>query len=231
MCSPKGVYRADGAMGQFTIVDPSRDLILAITENAAGAHWAQTTLNVIWKFLEQIPVSNETLEESPESKRLKQRMSRLSLPAPLFQPYSPISNAVNESTNQVLDDKLHFEYVAIIHKMAGIPTPPPVAQIHFSISDTLCTLSFKNQAGEKAVLNASMCGYWQQNILGSDIPDQALVNAYWDNDNTLVLTIKWIETCNTLTYCMTFNGNDLIIKYIPADSFIAKEITTSCKRI
>ena len=40
MCRPEGVYRADGAMGQFTIVDPGRDLILAITENASGAHWA-----------------------------------------------------------------------------------------------------------------------------------------------------------------------------------------------
>jgi CubicO group peptidase (beta-lactamase class C family) len=36
MCRPEGVYRADGAMGQFTIVVPDRDLIIAITENAAG---------------------------------------------------------------------------------------------------------------------------------------------------------------------------------------------------
>lgn len=34
MCQPQGVYRADGAMGQFTIVDPAKNVILAITENA-----------------------------------------------------------------------------------------------------------------------------------------------------------------------------------------------------
>lgn len=54
MCRPKGVYRADGAMGQFTIVDPGRELILAIKENASGAHWAQRSLDVIWEFLDKI---------------------------------------------------------------------------------------------------------------------------------------------------------------------------------
>lgn len=229
MCAPKGVYRADGAMGQFTIVDPSRDLILAITENAAGAHWAQTTLDVIWKFLEQIPVSDAVLEDTPETETLKRRMSCLALPAPICRPYSPLSSLINDSTYQILDDKLHFEYVAILHKMAGITPPPPVAQIHFRISDTLCTLAFENQSGEKAVLTASMCGCRQQNILGSDIPNQALASAYWCNDNTLILTVKWIETCNTFTYHMSFNDNELTIKYIPADSFDARE-TTSCGR-
>ncbi len=55
MCRPKGVYRADGAMGQFTIVVPDKDMIIAITENAAGAHWAQRTLDTMWEFLERVP--------------------------------------------------------------------------------------------------------------------------------------------------------------------------------
>ena len=37
MCRPEGVYRADGAMGQFTIVFPKYKMVLAITENASGA--------------------------------------------------------------------------------------------------------------------------------------------------------------------------------------------------
>lgn len=37
MCQPEGVYRADGAMGQFTIVVPDLDMLIAITENASGS--------------------------------------------------------------------------------------------------------------------------------------------------------------------------------------------------
>ena len=44
MCQPEGVYRADGAMGQFTIVVPDKNMEIAIMENASGAHWAQKTL-------------------------------------------------------------------------------------------------------------------------------------------------------------------------------------------
>ena len=54
MCKPKGVYRADGAMGQFTIVSPEQDLLIAINETAVGAHWAQSTLNITWDFLEKV---------------------------------------------------------------------------------------------------------------------------------------------------------------------------------
>ena len=57
MCRPKGVYRADGAMGQFTIVAPKQDMLIAITENAAGAHWAQETLDTIWEFLDRVDSS------------------------------------------------------------------------------------------------------------------------------------------------------------------------------
>ncbi len=51
MCRPKGVYRADGAMGQFTIVVPDKDMIIAITENASGAHWAQKRWILCGTFL------------------------------------------------------------------------------------------------------------------------------------------------------------------------------------
>ena len=65
MCQPEGVYRADGAMGQFTIVVPDLDMLIAITENAAGAHWAQATLDVMWEFLERIRKNPASGEKDP----------------------------------------------------------------------------------------------------------------------------------------------------------------------
>ena len=75
MCRPEGVYRADGAMGQFTVVVPDMDMILAITETACFdadrirerngkrmkdtgmpmSGTAQHTLDVLWGFLSRIP--------------------------------------------------------------------------------------------------------------------------------------------------------------------------------
>ena len=100
MCKPKGVYRADGAMGQFTIVSPEQDLLIAINETAVGAHWAQSTLNITWDFLEK--VGGETLEEDPQSAgRLAQKMRCLNLPNPVFQPLSPIASKISGRTYTV----------------------------------------------------------------------------------------------------------------------------------
>ena len=65
MCRPEGVYRADGAMGQFTIVVPDRDLIIAITENAAGSTGGvapQKVLDIMWEFLDEVPMKMSYLK-------------------------------------------------------------------------------------------------------------------------------------------------------------------------
>ncbi|MCF0114825.1 MAG: serine hydrolase, partial [Erysipelotrichaceae bacterium] len=54
MCKPEHAYRADGAMGQFTIVLPDQDMIISITETAIGAHWAQSTLDITWDFIAKV---------------------------------------------------------------------------------------------------------------------------------------------------------------------------------
>ena len=67
MCKPKGAYRADGAMGQFTIVLPEQDMIIGITETAVGAHWAQSTLDITWDFLDRITDSEPLPEDEAAS--------------------------------------------------------------------------------------------------------------------------------------------------------------------
>ena len=110
MCRPKGVYRADGAMGQFTIVVPDKDMIIAITENA-GAHWAQATLDTIWAFLERIQdhPADKIYEEDQkiEDEKLKQRMKRLALPNPVYAPYSPLVSQITGHSYRVEDGLLH----------------------------------------------------------------------------------------------------------------------------
>lgn len=54
VCQPENVYRADGAMGQFSIVFPDQDMIISVNETASNAHWAQNTLDEIWKFAREV---------------------------------------------------------------------------------------------------------------------------------------------------------------------------------
>lgn len=53
-CCPEGVYRGDGAYGQYCIVAPKQDLVIAITETAADM---QRPLTLLWERL--LPLCGE----------------------------------------------------------------------------------------------------------------------------------------------------------------------------
>ena len=64
-CHPPAVYRGDGAFGQFCIVMPKQDAVLAIT---AGVMEMQPVLNLVWEKLlpemrtEKLPVDDAAAE-------------------------------------------------------------------------------------------------------------------------------------------------------------------------
>lgn len=231
MCKPTGVYRADGAMGQFTIVDPQRDLILSITENASGAHWAQKSLDVIWEFLEQVPIAPFNFHvHSVNSTRLKDRLSRLSLAAPIFSPYSPLSSIINGHTYHLQDSNLYFSYFGMIHIMAGLPKPAPVSAIHFSFHNDSCILTCINNEQQQQIIKADMQGGEQENILNANIPNRALASAYWEKEDTLSFSLRWIETCDVITYHFHFYSNCVKTTFASCENFISQEIVSYGKR-
>jgi len=72
-----GAYRGDGAFGQYCIVMPEQNAVVAIN---SGVKNMQQVLNIIWEKL--LPaMESETLAENPESfKKLKNKVSNLKLP-------------------------------------------------------------------------------------------------------------------------------------------------------
>jgi CubicO group peptidase (beta-lactamase class C family) len=74
-------YRADGAFGQFSLILPDLDLVVAITEGTTNA---QTTLNAVWDLI--LPgVHAETLPENTAANaRLSDALATLEVPVPVF---------------------------------------------------------------------------------------------------------------------------------------------------
>ena len=63
-CRIPGVYRFDGAFGQYCIISPKDDMVISITEGAQYPYNVQKTLDIVYQyfFQEKIP---ETLEDNP----------------------------------------------------------------------------------------------------------------------------------------------------------------------
>ncbi|HEU5087068.1 MAG TPA: serine hydrolase domain-containing protein, partial [Roseiflexaceae bacterium] len=75
-------YRGDGAFGQYCIVLPEHDTVIAITSGVANM---QAVLDVIWEYL--LPALHaEPLSEDPAAHtRLVERQAALALPTPVGQ--------------------------------------------------------------------------------------------------------------------------------------------------
>ena len=68
-CTPRRAYCADGRLGQYILVMPEQDMVVAITECAIAPQ-----LHLVWEEL--LPhLSDEPLEQSEESERLKEKMA------------------------------------------------------------------------------------------------------------------------------------------------------------
>ena len=85
-CRPSQVFRGDGAFGQFCLVLPEQDAVVAIT---AGAPDMQAVMNAVWDHL--IPAMQPTAlpADAAANRQLVARLAALSLPPEPAAPASP----------------------------------------------------------------------------------------------------------------------------------------------
>lgn len=209
MCQPKGVYRADGAMGQFSIVVPDKDMIIAITENASGAHWAQRTLDVMWEFLDEVS-DDAPLPEDTASQKLAERMKKLALPNPAFAPYSKTASLVSGKTYVVTEGTFMLEN-PMMSFMSGT-TPSTVSEFKLNFGPDTCTFDYL-QDQQKRQVSVALDGTRRQNcILSNSSPiTDALASGAWVADNIFEMNLRWIETCFVSKFTIIFEGDEVII--------------------
>lgn len=223
MCRPKEVYRADGAMGQFTIVVPDKDMIIAITENASGAHWAQTTLDVMWEFLERIENHPAKEENTEKSERLKNRMGRLALPNPKCAPYSPIAANIEGRQWRVIDGDFYMEDVGVAQHMSGCGLPQPIDVFYFHFTSDEIVMDWENSE-EKERLVIATDGSRRHNTLPGRLISQVLLSGAWISENKLEVKARYIETCKEETLLFTFEEKKLKITNSTIEFGMQKEI-------
>lgn len=88
-----GVYRGDGAFGQYCIVLPKQDAVIAIT---SGTKDMASILNLVWNKL--LPgITEQTLEPNPVAeKQLKETLAKLTLPTPVGEANSSLLSSIEK---------------------------------------------------------------------------------------------------------------------------------------
>ena len=233
MCTYPGVYRADGAGGQFSVVIPSLDMIVSITESAVGAAGAQHTLDCIWDVL--LPeVAPQALAADPQAHTaLLNRLSRLSLPAPLYRPLGRCADDANGKTYSLTQGTFDLYCSESMSKAAPGDS-----------GGTLC-FSFGAQSGQllwnanrhSVRMDFGLDGSWRRNEF--PIPFCNATECYaagnWTSDCDLDLVVFWTQAVLEKHLTFHFEGTQLVITgktdYMPGNPQTGKDVCAHAQRL
>lgn len=185
-----GAYRGDGAFGQFCVVLPEQDAVMAMT---GGVGNLQAVLSLVWEHL--LPAMQPAaLPDAPAGQDvLARKLTGLTLRAPDGAPTSPQAAQVSGRTYR-------FE-----HDEDSNPSGVEAAVWDFHPNGT--TLTVRDARGEHRV----DCGFntWRRGTttLGEFASQVVAARAAWVSEDTAVLTVCFYETPFTLAVTGRFSGN------------------------
>lgn len=107
-----GAYRGDGAFGQYCLVMPEQDAVLAVT---SGLSDMQPPLNLVWKHLLPGMKPTSMPENAGAQKKLAKRLTGLAYQPPKSQPSSTQAKAISGKeyrfeANEEKIDRTRFDF-------------------------------------------------------------------------------------------------------------------------
>jgi hypothetical protein len=190
------LYRGDGAHGQYCIVMPEQDAVVAIT---AGVQDMQAALNVVWDEL--LPaIQPGVMAANPEAEQaLKVKLSHLALAPAMGQAQSPLQAKLGGRQFRLEPNDRKLETVSFV----------------FDDATRNCTVHLCDGRGEHAVV----CGHgtWLQGIstLENNGAQPVAASWAWTSDATCVLKLCFVETPFTYTLTCQFIDNRLRLTMAP----------------
>lgn len=197
-------YRADGAFGQYIIVLPEQDAVIAITAETSNM---QAEFNLIWKHL--LPsLKNATISSGEKQPgELKKNLGALKLPIPTL-------------VNPVMESKISGKSYGMI------TTDRSLTGTRFDFKSGTCLLTLKTdsaihtftfgsgrwEAGITTKSGPYLVAAFQSNRQG--LPPFKVVGSYsWKDEKTLELILRYIESPHTETILCTFDGDYVSIDF------------------
>jgi CubicO group peptidase (beta-lactamase class C family) len=199
--SKPGFYRGDGAYGQFCIVMPQHDAVIAVTSESWNMQKSMTTL---WDTLLPAMQADILAENPDELKALKTDIGNLSLPVVKGLPATPTAPKFNNKRMKA--EKNDYE----------------VDQLQFSFSADGVKWMIKKGKEEVTV----QCGWsrWKTNneskaypfpIPGRiGIPSRIAGTATWINENTLQMNLRFVEAIHGDKITCVFNEGKVFISFL-----------------
>jgi hypothetical protein len=198
--SRHNAYRGDGAFGQYALVMPEQDAIIAITSETADM---QGELNLIWKILLPAMQKGKLAANNRANAMLKSKLGELSLPVK--------KEVMPASLTRPTSFKME-------------PNAQNISSISFNCKNDDCEVMVETNTASNTIRFAA--NSWQQGetklkgpylVSGAKnyltgLPDFKVAAEYtWIDANTLELVLRYIESPHTQTMLCRFEGENITV--------------------
>ncbi len=206
-------YRGDGAYGQYCIVLPEHQLVIAITSETPDM---QGVLNQVWKFL--LPEGAAKLPgEKNAAKPLTQRLKTLSLPIPRALATSPLAAGITGRQYGMTANDLGIQTIAL--QLSG-------KQAVFSVTDAAGAHPIRTGINEWVSGDTDLAIEWLK-LFPSPIPGnprlQTRATGAWKDHQTFEMTIRFVDTAHYMRVTCRFEGETIRVGLLRSIAIISKE--------
>jgi hypothetical protein len=186
-----GAYRGDGAFGQYCIVLPDQDAVIAIT---AGLNDMQAVLNQVWRFLLPGMHSHNIPLDEPAFALLENQLKALKLVPAQVQRHSPKEALISEQVYRMEENSIKFETFSLRFEQEE------------------ATMIITNPNGEHVIRMG--CGEW---IVGNSRINQgkeqrSASSFTWRDNDTLEITLQLLETPFCETMLCRWEDTDIVVE-------------------
>jgi hypothetical protein len=191
-----GAFRGDGAFGQYCIVMPEKDAVVAIT---SGVRDMQAVLNLVWDKLLPAMSHDALPPDDVSNQKLKSKLASLTMPPQQASAFHHIPEGVSGTTFLFASNSQKLESLGLELGKENEPT----------------TLIIKlNDGAEQRITCGN--GEWKKGRLAyGGFPERSVaVSGAWTADNTYTARICFYETPFLLTANLEFSKDKL--KFDPA---------------
>lgn len=173
-----GAYRGDGAFGQFCLVMPEQDAVLAVT---AGLWDMQAVLNLVWKHLLPALEAGPLPENRAAAQGLAQKLEHLEIAPVKDRAASSIAASVSGQRFGLDNNAMEISAVSFDFDQAG------------------CVLTIENASGMTQVNCGN--GSWQKgiNTLNHGLPRKAAASGSWTDQQTYLINLYFLTPILTKT--------------------------------
>jgi CubicO group peptidase (beta-lactamase class C family) len=204
--SRHNAFRGDGAFGQFMIVMPEQDAVIAITAETSDM---QGELDLVWEHLLPAMKEKPLPRDRHSEAQLRQTLASLTLAPPKGQPSSPTAASISGKTFNLESSELGLQSASFAFSREGC---------HFTLRDSqgeypiACGIE-RWQRGE-----TGLPGTPPRLISGGAPPagtkSKLVASGTWADQNTLQIMFRYYETPHHDTVTCRFDNGTVEIAFM-----------------